>query len=502
MSNPGPVTSDVLSVRGLSKSFGAVQALRDVSIDCHAGEIHALVGENGSGKSTLLGIASGFLAPDEGTVEIGGSASHTTPRGGAASRARHRLPGLLARSRAVGGREPLPRGARRRAPGLGADAELGGRDPGGVQARHRRDGAHRLAPACRPTAPRGREGAADPAEGAAPRRAHHRARAGGGRAPPHPRGRAGARGRRHRLRQSPPSRGAGGGRPRHGAPRRRRPGNVRGGVGLGGRAGRADDRPAAHRRVPRASGAPAEHAEVVLAVSGLRGERFGPVDLEVRKGEILGIAGAEGNGQVPFLRALAGVEPCDRQRILRRREARHALAGGTAPRRARPAQRRPARRGSVPGPERARERDHPGPPAPRPRRRRPARPRAARNRRARRAPASPHVVVGTAGPVALGRQPAEGVAHPPVPSRRRQGHPRRGADAGRRRRCALRHLRGIAREGGRRCRHRRQVQRPARACRPLRPRRRHVARAHRRGDPAPRARGAADRRGDRRLARG
>src|SRR5207247_5774593 len=48
--------------------------------------------------------------------------------------------------------------------------------------------------------------------------------------------------------------------------------------------------------------------EVVLAVSGLRGERFGPIDLQVRKGEILGIAGAEGNGQVQFLRALAGVE--------------------------------------------------------------------------------------------------------------------------------------------------------------------------------------------------
>ncbi len=80
MSNPGPVTSDVLSVRGLSKAFGAVQALRDVSIDCHAGEIHALVGENGSGKSTLLGIASGFLAPDEGAVEIGGSRlTHHSP---------------------------------------------------------------------------------------------------------------------------------------------------------------------------------------------------------------------------------------------------------------------------------------------------------------------------------------------------------------------------------------------------------------------------------------
>jgi ribose transport system ATP-binding protein len=48
--------------------------------------------------------------------------------------------------------------------------------------------------------------------------------------------------------------------------------------------------------------------EVLLAVSRLRGERFGPIDLEVAKGEILGIAGAEGNGQVPFLRALAGIE--------------------------------------------------------------------------------------------------------------------------------------------------------------------------------------------------
>jgi ribose transport system ATP-binding protein len=48
--------------------------------------------------------------------------------------------------------------------------------------------------------------------------------------------------------------------------------------------------------------------EVLFAISGLRGERFGPIDLDVAKGEILGIAGAEGNGQVQFLRALAGVE--------------------------------------------------------------------------------------------------------------------------------------------------------------------------------------------------
>ena len=73
MSSPGPASPLVLTLRGVSKAFGAVQALRDVSVDCRAGEIHALVGENGSGKSTLLGIASGFLTPDEGTVVVGGT---------------------------------------------------------------------------------------------------------------------------------------------------------------------------------------------------------------------------------------------------------------------------------------------------------------------------------------------------------------------------------------------------------------------------------------------
>lgn len=70
-------TEPVLELTGVSRQFGAVRALTDVSFDCRAGEIHALVGENGSGKSTLLGIASGFVDPDLGTVLIGGKPLRT-----------------------------------------------------------------------------------------------------------------------------------------------------------------------------------------------------------------------------------------------------------------------------------------------------------------------------------------------------------------------------------------------------------------------------------------
>lgn len=72
-SERGSTTEElVLELRGVSRQFGAVRALTDVSVDCRAGEVHAIVGENGSGKSTLLGIASGFVDPDRGEISIAG----------------------------------------------------------------------------------------------------------------------------------------------------------------------------------------------------------------------------------------------------------------------------------------------------------------------------------------------------------------------------------------------------------------------------------------------
>lgn len=64
--------SYALSLLGVSKRYGTVQALQNVDLQFKLGEVHAVVGENGSGKSTLLGIASGFVEQDEGTVHIMG----------------------------------------------------------------------------------------------------------------------------------------------------------------------------------------------------------------------------------------------------------------------------------------------------------------------------------------------------------------------------------------------------------------------------------------------
>jgi len=63
----------LLTATGISKSFPGVRALQDVPFDLQEGEIHALVGENGAGKSTLIKILTGALQPDRGTIRLNGA---------------------------------------------------------------------------------------------------------------------------------------------------------------------------------------------------------------------------------------------------------------------------------------------------------------------------------------------------------------------------------------------------------------------------------------------
>ncbi|QPC85734.1 ATP-binding cassette domain-containing protein [Mesorhizobium sp. NBSH29] len=66
------MTEIVLNVAHLRKSFGALKATDDVSLDLRAGEIHALIGPNGAGKSTLIHQISGTFPPDSGTIHFRG----------------------------------------------------------------------------------------------------------------------------------------------------------------------------------------------------------------------------------------------------------------------------------------------------------------------------------------------------------------------------------------------------------------------------------------------
>jgi ABC-type sugar transport system ATPase subunit len=70
-----PAPNAALRMTSISKRFGPVQALRDVSLTVRAGTVHALVGENGAGKSTLMKILAGVYQPDTGAIEIHGQPS-------------------------------------------------------------------------------------------------------------------------------------------------------------------------------------------------------------------------------------------------------------------------------------------------------------------------------------------------------------------------------------------------------------------------------------------
>jgi ribose transport system ATP-binding protein len=306
--DPGPVTPNVLSLRGISKRFGAVQALEDVSMECRAGEIHAVVGENGSGKSTLLGIASGVLAPDTGDIEIAGRRLESASAGAAQAyglgMAYQTFSGVLELSVAENVFLSTPKAARPRygemeqwARSIIAPYEL----PVAVEAPM---GTLSLAQRQMLEVVKALQSDPkvlvldEPTTSLGPEEVE----------------------RLHALALALAGRGVGVIYVSHRLPEVlsvvHRVTVLRDGV-CQGTFDAADmpeerlvslmiGRPLA-QAFPERAGAGGQEA-ITLDVDDLQGDRFGPIDLKVRRGEILGVAGAEGNGQLPFLHALTGVE--------------------------------------------------------------------------------------------------------------------------------------------------------------------------------------------------
>lgn len=71
--------SAALALRGVHKNFGPTAIIRGLDLEIEQGERHAIIGPNGAGKSTMLTMIGRLLAPDEGTVEVGGLDVHATP---------------------------------------------------------------------------------------------------------------------------------------------------------------------------------------------------------------------------------------------------------------------------------------------------------------------------------------------------------------------------------------------------------------------------------------
>src|SRR5438876_2127353 len=70
----------LLQATSIDKSYSGVAALRNVSFELLAGEVHALIGENGAGKSTLIKIVTGAVTADSGSIKVAGEAvTHNSP---------------------------------------------------------------------------------------------------------------------------------------------------------------------------------------------------------------------------------------------------------------------------------------------------------------------------------------------------------------------------------------------------------------------------------------
>ena len=79
----------VLQVKGVSKRFGGLQALSDVGISIHKGQVYGLIGPNGAGKTTFFNVITGLYTPDSGSFDLGGvpykpSAVHEVAKAGIA----------------------------------------------------------------------------------------------------------------------------------------------------------------------------------------------------------------------------------------------------------------------------------------------------------------------------------------------------------------------------------------------------------------------------------
>jgi ribose transport system ATP-binding protein len=297
-----------LSVRGAAKTYGVVKALQGASLDIPRGEVHALVGENGSGKSTFVGIVAGTVRPDEGTVEIAGirCTHHNPGESQAAGALTVYQDGSVVQTLSVAQNLFLGTPADRRPPyrqvNEWAAALLRENGLGRLDARAR---ASTLSPADRQLFEIVRALLADPAvllfdestsaldaAGVTVALAIMRAAAARG---------CGVLFVTHRLREV--------------FEVADRISVLRDGAWQGTYAATEVD----HNRLvelmagrtvdvefpPRAL--PEEIGEVVLSARALRGAGFGPAEVAIRKGEIVGIAGANDNGQLELLRGLAAV---------------------------------------------------------------------------------------------------------------------------------------------------------------------------------------------------